>query len=129
MKKTEDYINEILKLRSDNRIDPFNFGLLKYTSWEVSLQARLKEDAQYLTPRVVEIVSSVLNDYMDEEDITEIAELQMKLTKKYSDNLEQMDSEINSRVEAHVERYNEAVRRVMENEKNEQQGDDEERNN
>lgn len=129
MKKTEDYINEILELRSDNRIDPFNFGLLKYTSWEVSLQARLKEDAQYLTPRVVEIVSSVLNDYMDEEDITEIAELQMKLTKKYSDKLEQIDSEINSRVEAHVERYNEAVRRVMESEKNEQQGDDEDRNN
>lgn len=129
MSKTEEYIKEILKLRSDNIIDPFNFGLLKYTSWEVSLQAKLQENAEDVTPKVVEIISSVINDYMDKEDLKEIAELQTRLTKKYSDVLTQMDSEINHRVEEYIDRYNEAVRRIMESQQEQQESGEEENNN
>lgn len=128
MSKTEDYIKEILKLRNDNIIDPFNFGLLKYTSWEVSLQAKLQENAGDVTPKVVEIVSSVIDEYMDDQDVKEIAELQTRLTKKYSEVLTRMDSEINSRVEEYIDRYNEAIRRIMESQQHDE-GEEEENNN
>lgn len=128
MSKTEDYIKEILKLRNDNIIDPFNFGLLKYTSWEVSLQAKLQENAGDVTPKVVEIVSSVIDEYMDDQDVKEIAELQTRLTKKYSEVLTRMDSEINSRVEEYIDRYNEAIRRIMESQQHDEGGEEENNN-
>lgn len=129
MKKTEEYISELIEMRKENMIDPFNFALLKYSSWEVSLNARLKENAQDITPKVAEIVSAVVERYMDSEDIEKIAALQTELTKKYSKQLVKMDEDINTEVEEYIERYNEAVRRILESEnKDNEPGGEENKN-
>ena len=129
MKKTNELFKKLLEHRNRNEIDPFNFGLLKYTSWEASLNARLKENASDVTPKVMEIISSVVHEFMDEEDLEKIAELQTRLTEKYSDRLVELDNEINDRVQEYMELYNEAVRRVMESQQEGHGGSSEENTN
>lgn len=119
MSKIKKYIEQLLELRKENSIDPFNFSLLKYASWETSLQSRLQEHTQYVTPKIIEIIVEVLKKNVDEEDLEKIASLQVELTDKYSGKLLDMDKEINSRVEEYLELYNEAIERIMEDENNE----------
>lgn len=124
MNRIKKYIEQLLELRKDNNIDPFNFSLLKYASWETSLRARLQEHTEYVAPKIVEIISDVLKDNVDEEDLEKIASLQLELTKKYSGKLLEMDHEINSRVEEYLELYNEALERIIEDE-NKEKNDEE----
>lgn len=119
MTKIEKHIKELLELRKENNIDPFNFSLLKYASWESSLRARLQEQTDYVTPKIVEIISEVLSDNVDEEDLEKIASLQLELTKKYAGKLLEMDHVINTKVEEYLELYNEALERIIEDEKDE----------
>lgn len=116
MSKTEENINELIELRKDNMIDPFNFALLKFASWETSLRARIEEHTDNIIPKMVEIISSILDENIEKEDLAKIAELQINLTKKYGGKLMVMDKEINSRIENYIELYQEALRRIMENE-------------
>ncbi|MGH7884512.1 MAG: hypothetical protein ACRENO_02310 [Thermodesulfobacteriota bacterium] len=117
MNKIEKHIKELLELRKENNIDPFNFSLLKYASWESSLRARLKEHADYVTPKIVEIISEVLESNIEKDDLEQIALIQLELTKKYAGKLLEMDHEINNRVEQYLELYNEALERIIEEEK------------
>lgn len=119
MSKTEEYISKLVELRSENKIDPFNFSLIKFTSWEVSLNARIKEHAENIFPKIKEIISSVLDENVDKEDSKKIAELQLELIEKYSDKLVEMDNQINKRIEDYIELYNEALRRIMESDEEE----------
>ncbi len=119
MTDLEKNIKELLELRKENNIDPFNFSLLKYASWESSLRARLQEQADYVTPKIVEIISEVLKDNVDEKDLEKISSLQLDLTKKYAGKLLEMDHEINTRVEEYLDHYNQALARIIEDGKNE----------
>ncbi|NIP29503.1 MAG: hypothetical protein GTO02_03935 [Candidatus Dadabacteria bacterium] len=123
MKKTNKYIKQLLEYRKDNKIDPFNYCLLKYASWEASLQARLQEHTDYVTPRIIELISGILEEYVDKEDVKKMAELQLELTNKYSDKLLEMDKKINNAVEEYLELYNEALTRIMENDENSESED------
>ena len=86
--KTEELITRIIELRKDTKIDPFNFGMHKYFTWEQSLQAQLQENAEYLYPKIIEIITNVLEENMGQEDLKKIAEFQIELTEKYADKLE-----------------------------------------
>jgi len=114
--KTEDLIAKIVELRKETKIDPFNFGMHKYFTWEQSLQAQLQENAEYLYPKIIEIITEVLEENMGKEDLRKIAELQIEHTEKYSDRLETMEQDIHKKVEDYVELYNKAIQRLMEEE-------------
>jgi len=114
--KTEDLIAKIVELRKETKIDPFNFGMHKYFTWEQSLQAQLQENAEDLYPKIIEIITEVLEENMGKEDLRKIAELQIELTEKYSDRLETMEQDIHKKVEDYVEIYNKAIQRLMEEE-------------
>ncbi len=114
--KTVDLIAKIVELRKETKIDPFNFGMHKYFTWEQSLQAQLQENAEDLYPKIIEIITEVLEENMGKEDLREIAELQIELTEKYSDRLETMEQDIHKKVEDYVELYNKAIQRLMEEE-------------
>ena len=114
--KTEDLIAKIVELRKETKIDPFNFGMHKYFTWEQSLQAQLQENAEDLYPKIIEIITEVLEENMGKEDLRKIAELQIELTEKYSDRLETMEQDIHKKVEDYVELYNKAIQRLMEEE-------------
>ena len=121
MKKTAELITKIIELRKEMKIDPFNFAMHKYFTWESSLEAQLQENAQYLYPKIIEIITEVLEENMSEDEIKELAELQIELTKKYADKLELMETTIHKRVEDYIELYNEAINRIMtEEEENEE---------
>ena len=123
MKKTAELISKIIELRKETKIDPFNFAMHKYFTWESSIEAQLQENAQYLYPKIIEIITEVLEENMSKEELTKLAELQIELTNKYGDKLESMEKTIHKRVEDYIELYNEAVNRIMteedENEENE----------
>ncbi|MGI9554029.1 MAG: hypothetical protein ACR2NC_03805 [Thermodesulfobacteriota bacterium] len=123
MKKTAELISKIIELRKETKIDPFNFAMHKYFTWESSIEAQLQENAQYLYPKIIEIITEVLEENMSKEELTKLAELQIELTNKYGDKLETMEKTIHKRVEDYIELYNEAVNRIMteedENEENE----------
>ena len=125
MKKIKDYLTVLLDYRKDNKIDPFNFSLLKFASWEASINARLKENSDDVTPRIIELIADILEKHVDQQDIQKIAELQTELTVKYSDKLLEMDKEINEIVEEYLDLYNEALARIMEvnNGDNDESGD------
>jgi len=74
--KTEDLIAKIVELRKETKIDPFNFSMHKYFTWEQSLQAQLQENAEDLHPKIIEIITEVLKENMGKEDLRKIAELQ-----------------------------------------------------
>ena len=112
--KTEDLIAKIVELRKETKIDPFNFGIHKYFTWEQSLKAQLQENAEDLYPKIIEIITEVLEEKMGKEDLRKIAELQIELTEKYSDRLETMEQDIHKKVEDYVELYNKAIQRLME---------------
>ena len=114
--KTEDLIAKIVELRKETKIDPFNFSMHKYFTWEQSLQAQLQENAEDLYPKIIEIITEVLKENMGKEDLRKIAELQIELTEKYSDRLETMEQDIHKKVEDYVELYNKAIQRLMEEE-------------
>jgi len=114
--KTVDLIAKIIELRKETKIDPFNFGMHKYFTWEQSLQAQLQENAEYLYPKIIEIITEVLEENMGKEDLRKIAEFQIELTEKYSDRLETMEQDIHKKVEDYVELYNKAIQRLMEEE-------------
>ena len=114
--KTEELITRIIELRKEMKIDPFNFSMNKYFTWEQSLEAQLQENAEYLFPKIVEIITNVLEENMDKEDLKKIAQLQIDLTEKYSDRLELMDKDIHKRVDEYIELYNKAIQRLMEEE-------------
>ncbi len=114
--KTEELITRIIELRKEMKIDPFNFSMNKYFTWEQSLEAQLQENAEYLFPKIVEIITNVLEENMDKEDVKKIAQLQIDLTEKYSDRLEIMDKDIHKRVDEYIELYNKAIQRLMEEE-------------
>ena len=116
MKKTKDLIAKIIELRKEMKIDPFNFAMHKYFTWESSLEAQLQDNAQYLYPKIIEIITEVLEANMSEKEVKKLAELQIELTSKYSDKLELMENTINTRVEEYIELYNEAIKRIMEEE-------------
>ena len=116
MKKTADLIKKIIDMRKEMKIDPFNFAMHKYFTWESSLEAQLQENAQYLYPKIIEIITEVLEESMSPEEASRLAELQIELTKKYADRLESMEKTINSRIEEYIELYNEAVKRIMDEE-------------
>lgn len=125
MTDLEKHIKELLELRNQNKIDPFNFSLLKYASWESSLRARMQEQTDYVTPKIVEIICQVLKENIDEDDLKKIASLQLELTKKYEDKLLEMDHEINTKVEEYLGFYNEALERIIEDKKSENEDEDE----
>lgn len=114
--ETKDLIAKIVELRKETKIDPFNFGMHKYFTWEQSLQAQLQENAEDLYPKIIEIITEVLEENMGKEDLRKIAELQIELTEKYSDRLETMEQDIHKKVEDYVEIYNKAIQRLMEEE-------------
>jgi len=114
--KTEELITRIIELRKEMKIDPFNFSMHKYFTWEQSLEAQLQENAEYLYPKIVEIITNVLEENMDKEDVRKIAQLQIDLTEKYSDRLELMEKVIHKRVDEYIELYNKAIQRLMEEE-------------
>lgn len=114
--KTEKLITRIIELRKEMKIDPFNFSMHKYFTWEQSLEAQLQENAEYLYPKIVEIITNVLEENMDKEDVQKIAQLQIDLTEKYSDRLELMEKVIHKRVDEYIELYNKAIQRLMEEE-------------
>jgi len=114
--KTEELITRIIELRKEMKIDPFNFSMNKYFTLEQSLEAQLQENAEYLFPKIVEIITNVLEENMDKEDVKKIAQLQIDLTEKYSDRLELMDKDIHKRVDEYIELYNKAIQRLMEEE-------------
>ena len=114
--KTEELITRIIELRKEMKIDPFNFSMNKYFTLEQSLEAQLQENAEYLFPKIVEIIKNVLEENMDKEDVKKIAQLQIDLTEKYSDRLELMDKDIHKRVDEYIELYNKAIQRLMEEE-------------
>lgn len=114
--KTVDLIAKIVELRKETKIDPFNFGMHKYFTWEQSLQAQLQENAEYLYPKIIEIITEVLEENMGKEDLRKMAEFQIELTEKYSDRLETMEQDIHKKVEDYVELYNKAIQRLMEEE-------------
>jgi len=113
MKKTAELIEKIVELRKEMKIDPFNFAMHKYFTWESSLEAQLQENAKDLYPKIVEIITEVLEESMSQDEVKQLAELQIELTNKYADKLESMEKTINSRVEEYIELYNEAVKRIM----------------
>lgn len=125
MTDLEKHIKELLELRNQNKIDPFNFSLLKYASWESSLRARMQEQTDYVTPKIVEIICEILKENVDEDDLKKIASLQLELTKKYEDKLLEMDHEINTKVEEYLGFYNEALERIIEDKKSENEDEDE----
>ena len=53
---------------------------------------------------------------MDKKDVENIARLQIELTEKYSDRLEMMEKVIHQRIDEYIDLYNEAVKRLMEEE-------------
>ncbi len=114
--ETKELIAKIVELRKETKIDPFNFGMHKYFTWEQSLQAQLQENAEDLYPKIIEIITEVLEENMGKEDLRKIAELQIELTEKYSDRLETMEQDIHKKVEDYVELYNKAIQRLMEEE-------------
>jgi len=114
--KTEELITRIIELKKEMKIDPFNFSMNKYFTLEQSLEAQLQENAEYLFPKIVEIITNVLEENMDKEDVKKIAQLQIDLTEKYSDRLELMDKDIHKRVDEYIELYNKAIQRLMEEE-------------
>lgn len=114
--KTKDLIAKIIELRKETKIDPFNFGMHKYFTWEQSLQTQLQENAEYLYPKIIEIITDVLEENIGKEDLRKIAELQIELTEKYSDRLETMEKDIHKKVEDYIEIYNKAIQRLMEEE-------------
>ena len=120
MKKTSELISKIVELRKEMKIDPFNFAMHKYFTWESSLEAQLQENAQYLYPKIIEIITEVLEESMSEDEVKKLAEFQIELTNKYADKLELMEKTINSRVEEYIELYNEAIKRIMEEEQEEE---------
>lgn len=113
MKKTTDLIKKIIELRSEMKIDPFNFAMHKYFTWESSLQARMQENAPDLYPKIIEIITQVLEKNTSEDEVRELAELQIKLTDKYADKLESMEKEIHSCIEEYLRLYSEAVQRIV----------------
>ncbi|MGI9534772.1 MAG: hypothetical protein ACR2NW_07460 [Thermodesulfobacteriota bacterium] len=123
MKKTAELISKIIELRKEMKIDPFNFAMHKYFTWESSIEAQLQDHAQYLYPKIIEIITEVLEESMTKEELNKLAELQIELTNKYADKLEVMEKTIHKRVEDYIELYNEAINRIMseegENEENE----------
>lgn len=123
---TEELITRIIKLRKETKIDPFNFGMHKYFTWEQSLEAQLKENAEYLYPKIVEIITGVLEENMGEEDLRKIAEFQIELTEKYADRLETMENDIHKRVEEYIELYNKAIERLMKEEQQSENNESEE---
>ena len=114
--KTEELIAKIIQLRKEMKIDPFNFSMHKYFTWEQSLEAQLQDNAEYIFPKIIEIITNVLEENMDKEDVENIAKLQIELTEKYSDRLEIMEKEIHQRIDEYIDLYNEAVKRLMEEE-------------
>ncbi len=124
--ETKDLIAKIVELRKETKIDPFNFGMHKYFTWEQSLQAQLQENAEDLYPKIIEIITEVLKENMGKEDLRKIAELQIELTEKYSDRLETMEQDIHKKVEDYVELYNKAIQRLMEEEQQAESKDIEE---
>ena len=120
MKKTSELISKIVELRKEMKIDPFNFAMHKYFTWESSLEAQLQENAQYLYPKIIEIITEVLEESMSEDEVKKLAEFQIELTNKYADKLELMEKTINSRVEEYIELYNKAIQRIMEEEQEEE---------
>ena len=62
--KTEELIAKIVELRKETKIDPFNFGMHKYFTWEQSLQAQLQENAEYLYPKIIEIITYKIRKIM-----------------------------------------------------------------
>ena len=123
---TEELIAKIVELRKETKIDPFNFGMHKYFTWEQSLQAQLQENAEYLYPKIIEIITGVLEENMGEEDLRKIAEFQIELTEKYADKLETMEQDIHKKVEDYIEIYNKAIQRLMEEEQKEGSNETEE---
>ena len=126
MKKTAELITKIIELRKEMKIDPFNFAMHKYFTWESSLEAQLQENAQYLYPKIIEIITEVLEENMSEDEIKQLAELQIELTKKYADKLELMETAIHKRVEDYIELYNEAINRIMTEDIENEEGETEE---
>lgn len=116
MKEIKDYISELIELRKENVIDPFNFSLLKFASWETSLRARIEDHTDNIVPKMIEIIAAVIDENVDKEDSEKIAKLQVELTKKYGDKLLNMDKEINERIENYIELYQKALQRIMEDE-------------
>ena len=114
MSETEKYLKQLIEMRKNNKIDPFNFCLLKFASWEASLKARIQEHSDLVMPKVMELISSILEEYVDKNDISRIAKLQVELTNKYSEELLEMDNKINKSVEEYLELYNEALTRIAE---------------
>ena len=114
--KTEELIAKIIELRKEMKIDPFNFSMHKYFTWEQSLEAQLKDNAEYIYPKIIEIITEVLEENMDKKDVENIARLQIELTEKYSDRLEMMEKVIHQRIDEYIDLYNEAVKRLMEEE-------------
>ena len=113
MKKTADLIAKIIELRKEMKIDPFNFAMHKYFTWESSLEAQLQENARYLYPKIIEIITEVLEENMSGEEVQKLAEFQIELTNKYAGRLEPMETAIQKRVAEYIELYNEAVNRIM----------------
>ncbi len=113
MKETADIIKKIIELRKNMKIDPFNFAMHKYFTWESSLEAQMQDNAQYLYPKIIEIITEVLEQNTSKEEIRQLAELQIKLTDKYADKLETMEKTIHNRIDEYIELYNEAINRIM----------------
>lgn len=113
MKKTAELITKIIELRKEMKIDPFNFAMHKYFTWESSLEAQLKDNAAYLYPKIIEIITEVLEENMSEEEVKKLADLQIELTNKYADRLELMEKIIHQRVEDYIDLYNEAINRIL----------------
>ena len=113
MKKTAELIAKIIELRKETKIDPFNFAMHKYFTWESSLEAQLQDNARYLLPKLIEIIAEVLEENTSEEEIRKLADFQIELTDKYADKLELMEKTIHKRIEEYIELYNEAIKRIM----------------
>jgi len=113
MKKTANLIKKIIELRKSMKIDPFNFAMHKYFTWESSLEAQMQDNAPYLYPKIVEIITEVLEQNTSKEEIRQLAEFQIKLTDKYADKLETMEKTIHDRIEEYIILYNEAIERII----------------
>jgi len=85
----------------------------KYFTWESSLEAQMQDNAQYLYPKIIEIITEVLEQNTSKEEIRQLDEFQIKLTDKYADKLETMEKTIHDRIEEYIKLYNEAIERII----------------
>lgn len=130
MRNTTSLIKKIIELRKKRKLDPFNLAINKYLTCESSLESQFQnDDSKYLYDKVIEIIAEILQENMSEEEITEFADLQINLTNKYADKLQLMEKTIHERVEAYIDLYNEALKRIISGEEGEESSPEWKKNN